>query len=340
MSNRETKSKKNNSAIVIGIIVLLVLGVAGFFLLGSNDDADEGGTTIWGDESLGIDAAADESLQGYRNVLIYGIDEDNRSDIVIVAGIDKETEDVKVTSVYCDSYMQLNNEKVYTVGDDQKEYDFYRCNEAYSQGGITVATKEFNRHLDLNCREYVGFNFTAIRKLVDAIGGIEVNVTPEVMAGTNGKIHNSGSQTLTGEQAVAYLRVATDSSTVERAERNQEMLMLVLRKVTAMSQDELTSILETFEEDLETNMTGETLRDMLKLVAKVDVDGLEGWPYDYDVMEQDGDDSVYYFVPDTLESNVVKLHEKMFGQSEYAVSDTVKSLSSAIEKNKEDKVVK
>ena len=333
--------KNKNKMAVIGLLVLVLLGVAVFaFLGGSKGDGEDQDVSIWGDESLGIDPAVDEALQGYRNILIYGIDEGNRSDIVIVAGIDKETQEVKLESVYCDTYMQLNDEQVYAVGDNDAEYDFYRCNEAYSQGGITVATKEFNRHLDLNCREYVGFNFTAITKLIDAVGGIEVDVPAEVVPHTNGKILNAGVQTLNGEQAVAYLRVASDSTTAIRAERNQEMMVKVINKIQTLGESELSDILETFEDDLDTNMTGETLYDMLKLVSKVDVDGLDGWPYDYDVMNQDGDDSIYYYVPDTLESNVTALHEKMFGQTEYAVSDVVKKLSEEIEGKKTEKVIR
>ncbi|MDD6096656.1 MAG: LCP family protein [Firmicutes bacterium] len=333
--------KNKNKMAVIGLLVLVLLGVAVFaFLGGSKDDGEDQDVSIWGDESLGIDPAVDEALQGYRNILIYGIDEGNRSDIVIVAGIDKDTQEVKLESVYCDTYMQLNDEQVYAVGDNDAEYDFYRCNEAYSQGGITVATKEFNRHLDLNCREYVGFNFTAITKLIDAVGGIEVDVPAEVVPHTNGKILNAGVQTLNGEQAVAYLRVASDSTTAIRAERNQEIMVKVINKTQTLGESELSDILETFEDDLDTNMTGETLYDMLKLVSKVDVDGLDGWPYDYDVMNQDGDDSIYYYVPDTLESNVTALHEKMFGQTEYAVSDVVKKLSEEIEGKKTEKVIR
>lgn len=333
--------KNKNKVAVIGLLALVLLGVAVFaFLGGSKGDGEDQDVSIWGDESLGIDPTVDEALQGYRNILIYGIDEGNRSDIVIVAGIDKETQEVKLESVYCDTYMQLNDEQVYAVGDNDAEYDFYRCNEAYSQGGITVATKEFNRHLDLNCREYVGFNFTAITKLIDAVGGIEVDVPAEVVPHTNGKILNAGVQTLNGEQAVAYLRVASDSTTAIRAERNQEMMVKVINKTQTLGESELSDILETFEDDLDTNMTGETLYDMLKLVSKVDVDGLDGWPYDYDVMNQDGDDSIYYYVPDTLESNVTALHEKMFGQTEYAVSDVVKKLSEEIEGKKTEMVIR
>lgn len=333
--------KNKNKVAVIGLLALVLLGVAVFaFLGGSKGDGEDQDVSIWGDESLGIDPAVDEALQGYRNILIYGIDEGNRSDIVIVAGIDKETQEVKLESVYCDTYMQLNDEQVYAVGDNDAEYDFYRCNEAYSQGGITVATKEFNRHLDLNCREYVGFNFTAITKLIDAVGGIEVDVPAEVVPHTNGKILNAGVQTLNGEQAVAYLRVASDSTTAIRAERNQEIMVKVINKTQTLGESELSDILETFEDDLDTNMTGETLYDMLKLVSKVDVDGLDGWPYDYDVMNQDGDDSIYYYVPDTLESNVTALHEKMFGQTEYVASDVVKKLSEEIAGKRTGKAVR
>lgn len=334
--------KNKNKAIVIGLLILVLLGIGAFVLLGgvTDNEAEDQDMSIWGDESLGIDPVVDEALQGYRNILIYGIDEGNRSDIVIVAGIDKETEEVKLESVYCDTYMQLNDEQVYAVGDNDTEYDFYRCNEAYSQGGITVATKEFNRHLDLNCREYVGFNFTAIGKLIDAVGGIEVDVPAEVVPHTYGKILNAGVQTLDGEQAVAYLRVSADSTTVIRAERNQEMMVKVISKVKSLGESELSDILETFEDDLDTNMAGETLYDMLKLISKVDIDELEGWPYDYDVMNQDGDDSIYYYVPDTLESNVAALHKKMFGQKEYEASDVVKKLSKEIAGKKTEKAVR
>ena len=57
-------------------------------------------------------------------------------------------------------------------------------------------------------------------------------------------------------------------------------------------------------------------------------------------MNQDGDDSIYYYVPDTLESNVTALHEKMFGQTEYVASDVVKKLSEEIAGKRTGKAVR
>lgn len=323
------------------MLVVVLLVIIGFVLLSDSSEEIDGGPTasIWGDEMLGIDSDVDEALQGYRNILIFGLDAKQRSDIIMVASINKETNDVKVFSVYRDTYMQLNDEKTYSFSGGSAQYDFFKCNHAYFKGNATVAVKEFNRHLDMNSREYIGLDWAAISELVDEIGGIDVNVSPVVQSLTGGKIKHSGLQTLNGEQAVAYLRVRKDATAVQRSERNQEVLMQVFRKVTSMSKSEQLEIFDTIQDEIETNMSTETMHEMLKTVSDLNVESCDGWPYDYDVLWQD-DNSFYYYVPDTLESNVIELHKNIWGQSDYSVSSTVKNLSSTIIKNKEEKVVR
>ena len=127
MSSSYRRRKNRSIAGVLGLLVVVLLVIIGFVLLSDSSEEIDGGPTasIWGDEMLGIDSDVDEALQGYRNILIFGLDAKQRSDIIMVASINKETNDVKVFSVYRDTYMQLNDEKTYSFSGGSAQSDFF-----------------------------------------------------------------------------------------------------------------------------------------------------------------------------------------------------------------------
>jgi len=297
--------------------------------------------SIYGDESLGIDAKVDEALSDYRNILLLGIDNGNRSDLMMILSINKKTNEIKSVVVHRDTYMQIAEDGTYNI--DGVEREFYKCNRAYKRDGIYGAMKELNRHMDMNIKECIAIDWAGMAKFIDSMGGIDGYIDENMLEFVNGnkptddpdvnyKVDGPGEQHLTGWQAVQYLRARkyVGGTAPLRDDRNQEVMMQLYDKAKQMSFEEISEVYDGIADDIETNMSRNTLTDTLAMISNSTLEGTPGWPYEYSTMWQD-DDSYYYFVADTLESNVTELHKTLFGQENYEPTETVRTLNDKIE---------
>ena len=285
-------------------------------------------TTIWGDEAYCIDTEVDKSLADYRLVEIVGIDNGGRSDVMFVVAVPKNadasgTRSAKMFTVYRDTLMKVNPDGE-SITVDGRDFVYYKCNRGLNKSGKIGAMRELNAHLDLNIREIIGLNWDGVAKLVDAIGGIEAT-------GSDGGDGSKG--ILKGKEAVAYLRerheAGQDAST--RSDRNGEILLQVFDKVKTLPMAEQIDLYDDLADSFETNMSRTTITEFIAELATIEVETLDGFPYEYDKLwDQWG--AYYYYVPqETLKENVVKLHEKLFGQQDYQPSETASKLSDEIE---------
>lgn len=337
-------------------ILFLLLAAFVFIAVGCSSDQKEAQVeepvymeeeSLYGDESLGIDAGVDEKLRDYRSVLIAGIDNGNRADMLIVLCMNEKTGDIKMFTVTRDAYMQIAHGE--TVVIDDREYEFCKCNRAYEIGTKYDLMKELNRHLDLNIKEFIGINWACTAKLVDAVGGIECDIQSQDMLdainklisgaseGDNQPIASIGKQTLTGWQAVQYLRVRKyeGGSPMVREERSRDVLNQILKKIKEMTVEEVSDVYDEIAGELDTNMSRSTLTETLASIGSTEIDDQGGWPYEYEV-KWEKDKHFNYIVPQTLYSNVRELHAAIFGQEEYATSNTVQQLSDRIEELEEN----
>lgn len=337
------------------VLLLLLLTAFVFIVTGCSSGQEETQTeepadveeSLYGDESLGIDAGVDEQLRDYRSVLIAGIDNGNRADILIILCMKEKTGDVKMFSVTRDTYMQIAHGD--TVVIDDREFEFCKCNRAYEVGTKYDLMKEMNRHLDLNIREFIGIDWACTAKLIDALGGIECDITSQDMLdainalisgaseGDKQPIASTGKQTLTGWQAVQYLRVRKydGGDPLAREERNRQVLNQILNKSKEMTVEEVSDIYDELADELDTNMSRSTLTETLASIGTTEIDDQGGWPYEYEV-KWEKDKHFSYIVPQSLYRNVQELHSAVFGQEEYATSKTVQQLSDHIEELEEN----
>ncbi len=153
------------------------------------------------EEELRVSTQAEASLVDYRNIAIFGIDsrEDsyekgNRSDCIIIASLNNKTKEIKLLSVYRDTYVQIEG------------YGLDKITHAYSYGSAPLAIRTLNTNLDLNIKEFVTVNFDAVKEIIDSIGGIEMPITKEEVSHIAG-IEEEGIHHLSGEQALAYARI-------------------------------------------------------------------------------------------------------------------------------------
>lgn len=273
------------------------------------------------EDDLNISEEVAESLSNFRNIAIFGIDsrEDsyskgNRSDCIIIASLNNDTKELKLVSVYRDTYVQIEG------------YGLDKITHAYSYGEAPLAIKTLNTNFDLNITEFVTVNFDAVQEIVDYIGGITITVTEEEVSYISG-ITEAGTYDLTGEQALAYARIRyTDGGDYKRTERMRDVLVAVLEKVKTFNISELNQFIDQLLPEVYTNITASDVFSMIPSLTSIKVTDSIGWPYETRGITLDR----WYGVPVTLESNVTRLHQEIFGETDYVASDTVKEISQEI----------
>ena len=320
MAKKKGRKLKAFGITVLVLLILLAIIVGGTFWFISSKlgkmqkvDLDE--------TDLNVSAEVAEKLSNYRNIAIFGIDsrEDtyskgNRSDCIIIASMNNETKEVKLVSVYRDTYVQIEG------------HGLDKITHAYSYGEAPLAIKTLNTNFDLNITEFVTVNFDAVKEIVDDIGGISMNITQEEVSHISG-ITKAGTYTLTGEQALAYARIRyATGGDYKRTERMRDVLTAVVDKVKTFSISELNQFIDKVLPKVYTNITASDVFSMIPSLTSIKITDSIGWPYDTKGITLDR----WYGVPVTLESNVTRLHKEVFGESDYVPSDTVKQISAEI----------
>ena len=321
----EEEQKKRKGLTAYGIIVLVLIIILVLII----------GSTFWfvnkklskmqkidiDENNLNVSAQAKEQLADYRNIAIFGIDsrEDtyskgNRSDCIIIASINNKTKEVKLVSVYRDTYVQIEG------------HGLDKITHAYSYGEAPLAIKTLNTNLDLNIKEFVTVNFDAVKEIVDDIGGISMNITSEEVPHIAG-IKKAGTYNLTGEQALAYARIRyATGGDYKRTERMRDVLTAVVNKVKTFNISQLNTLVDQVLPRVYTNITASDIFALLPSATSFKITESIGWPYETKGKTMDR----WYGIPITLESNVTKLQQEVFGNTNYTPSETVKQISDDI----------
>lgn len=340
-SNSKNKPKKKmNKALKVILIILVIIIVivaavvaAGWGMISEMQDEsiDE--------NAIGLNDETVQELSEYRNIALLGIDSrqddyglGNRSDCIIIASINKSTNDVKLISVYRDSYLQLN-EKGKTTLD--------KVTHAYSYGGAQNTLLALNTNLDLNIKEYLTVNFDTVVLAVDALGGVDIDITSDELKYLNSYIDatsqssgvkathitSAGKQKLSGVQAVAYSRIRyTAGGDYKRAERMRTVVQAMVTKAKSLSATQLISVANKILPHVSTNISNSEIISLAPTLAKMNFSTSIGWPYETKGITLDR----WYGVPVTLESNVIRLHKEVFNDSDYTLPDNIKKISDSI----------
>lgn len=280
-----------------------------------------------------------ENMEKYTNIALFGLDtrqagslgKGNRSDTIMIASINNKTKDVKIVSVYRDSYLNLANDK------------YRKCNEAYSIGGPEQAVAMLNMNFDLKIDYYMSVDFMAVSEVVDLMGGIEIDVdeyeiehlnnytveTSKVTGKSTTKLKSTGLQNLDGVQATSYCRIRyTKGDDFKRTERQREVLETIANKAKTLSPTKLDEIVKAVFPMCATNMTVDQLLAIAADGLSYNIVETTGFPFD--VATESVGSAGSCVVPKDLEKNVVQLHQMLFGESDYAPTEKVVEISNKI----------
>lgn len=309
--------KKLLKILLILIIVIIALAeIASVFLgLKLNRINYENVTN----KDIDINEGIEENLTGYTNIALLGLDardntfENSRSDCIMIISINNETKDVKIVSVYRDTFLDIEG------------HGLDKVTHAYAYGKAPLALGTINRNLDLDITKYVTINFNSVVNIVDAIGGVAVDVTGSEASQITG-INGTGTYNLTGAQALQYGRIRKIDSDYARTERMRTVVIKVFEKVKGLSYFELNSLIDKLLPEVTTNISRKEILTYAAKINQYNVTDNFGWPYE--VRGYSG--AAWYAAPVTLDANVKKLHEELFTNEVYEVSDKVKEISEKI----------
>lgn len=336
MAQQEKKKKKAGRliGILFAELLILLLLFAGFKIYTSLGKINRNNSQ----DSLIVKNPEITADKGYRNIVIFGVDsrqnsltEGTHSDTIIIASLNQETKDVKIASIYRDTYSNI------------PDIGYKKINAAYFDGGYSLALSTINKNFDLDITEYVTVNFQAVVDAVDLVGGITLDVKEDELHYLNGYVNSlnkingtnvphlksAGTQLVNGTQATAYARIRyTAGADYKRTERQRIVIEKVFEKVKNSNLATINAFINKVFPEVSTNLSKMEILGLAKDVLSYDIVDQTGFPFEKDAHTYD---KVSYVFPIDLAANVTKLHEFLFNETGYVPSATVQEYSDHIE---------
>jgi LCP family protein required for cell wall assembly len=272
---------KKSSKIVLATITVLVVvvGIVSSYFYGQLNKVKKVEIPTSNSELKISDNAAKQDDE-IINIAFFGVDrrhkdEASRSDALMILTLDKKHKKVKISSVMRDSYVNVDG------------YGMTKVNHAYAYDGATLAIKTLNKNFDLNIKDYVTVDFFGFEKIIDSVGGVDININPEELKYINenvkgtSKLQNAaiptvtkvGLQKLNGRQAVAYTRIRyTAGGDFERTQRQRTVLVAVLNKIKETNPTNIANVVSQLLPYTETSMSN---TEILKSIASISTLGIK-----------------------------------------------------------------
>ena len=260
--NGKTSGKKKSGfkRFLISVALIIVFLAAGLYVLVGKVYAEMNYEEI---ESVTSSPMKEE---GVTNILLIGNDsrengEDGRSDAMILLSISNRTKKIYMTSLLRDMYVDIPGHK----GN--------RLNAAYSYGGAELLMQTIEQNFDIHISRYVLVNFEAFANLVDAVGGVDLELTGKEVEYVNGYLVeynillgrpegtdyfedlSGGMVHLNGPQALAYCRNRYIGTDFGRTERQRKVLTEVIHKLPKGVLTNPKELIDGLMPNLTTNLT-------------------------------------------------------------------------------------
>ena len=278
-----------------------------------------------------------ETVQsGYDVFACFGVDDRDeghmlihtQGDVCIIISINKATGEINMVSVFRDLYFE------FATG-----AGFMKLTDAYSRYGAEEVVAGLNRNFDLMIKDYIVVNWTAVADVVDAIGGVDIELSYKEAEQINNFIYETSVNTgrgrtmgvdikagmahLDGVNAVCYCRIRKEvGSDYARTERQRKLISTVMEKVKKnLSVAMIYKIVDKVSNNLRTTLDPMELLMYASRASEYSVGQTVGFPMDHHAMKDEMISSGDYI------SDVSKMHEILFGDHDYQPSDNIKRLA-------------
>lgn len=257
--------------LVYGMLTLFIiswcffLGFWGGFAWGAPDE-DE--IFLIDGTALNAEEEAYEQLQltGVRTILIVGCDTREgdwtpRSDTIMLAFLNLSNKTVDLLSIPRDTYVQIPG-----VGKA-------KINHAFASGGVSVAKETVEYLLGIKIDDYMVVEFQGFKDVVDAVGGVEINVEQDMYNWNESINIKAGLQVLNGHDSLGYVRYRGDGvSDYDRIGHQQEFLLALANKVLSFSSiPHIAELVGIAMNNVETSVSALDALDLAKYATKMDL---------------------------------------------------------------------
>lgn len=300
-------SRKKSKIIIISIVAILALiFLAGGYAVYSKLSKIKTTKIELPDEEIGIQKQENEEVKNKKDVtsiLLLGLDrEEHATDVNMVLTLDDDNKEIRLLSILRDSYIYYGEDKT------------NKLNYAINYGGVTNSIKTVNENYGTEIRDYMLIDFDGVMNLVDAMGGVNVNLTSEEIPYISpNKNLKSGNNVLSGKQALSYSRIRRIGTDFQRTQRQRNVINAMYSKVKSLSLGEMNKLLDVALNNVETSLSyGEILSLGQKIISyggkeikqgRVPIDGT--W--------HDGNEATYYLMWDK-EPNLKYIRDFIYGE--------------------------
>ena len=271
------------------------------------------------------DLAITEGLSDdWTNILLLGTDARGdtkylRTDTMVVLSINRKTSQAKMASIMRDIWVQI------------PDYGGQKLNAACVYGGPELTMRTINEYFGLNIEKYALVNMKCLVAIVDALGGLELDITPSE-SGAISRLNassagasdgsgkyvssgvSSGSQvTLDGKQVLAYSRIRKSDSDYKRTSRQRTVLVAIARKLQKQGPLALAGLIPALLQYVDTNLSLEEITDIASVCMNTNLDKLDEFRIPADGTYQDGMFGNTWCIKPDFEANAQALHEFIYG---------------------------
>lgn len=288
-----------------------------------------------------------ELMKGYEDVALFGVDnyfeghaDSGNSDVIMIASINNDTKEVKLVSVYRDTFLDTD------VGKDNSP-NFHKANRAFAIGGAEQSVRMLNASLDLDIEHFITVDFKVVTDVVNMLGGVEIDVSEAEMKEINRHIDTTakatgdtavyvttpGLQTLDGTQATTYARIRKNvGNDFARAERQREVINEVVKKAKKTNLSTINKIINQVFPEICTNYTNMDIIRLASAMFDYELVDSTGFPFSKYAARLGGSKGDVVICAD-LENNVRALHRYLYNDNTYVPSNTVVNYSDLIKNN-------
>ncbi len=315
-------SRGKKAAIIIAVVLVLLIAGGAYYVFGYLlKDLSSAIVPMTKEKiELGINSEV-QTDTSIKNIALFGLDArddefEGRSDAIIILTIDNKHDTIKMTSILRDSNVSMQQ----TDSDGSTYYIDDKITHAYVYGGPELAVQTINRNFSLDIEDYVTVNFIKMAEIIDACGGVKINISYDEMneintnlglqinessdanISTSDYLYEDGEVLLNGNQAVAYARIRYLDSDDVRASRQQTVLKALLEQARGKSKLEYPELIRKLIPMCQTSLEFSDIVAMVPImltdftIETLSIPGEEetpsgginsqgGWVYLYDLEE-------------------------------------------------------
>ena len=285
MSTRGRRKKRNTFRIAMNVIlsfvlILSTLALSGMLMLGMRPLGAGGDNQS--ETASGLDPLTYSEHKNSSYILIVGVDNsENLTDVIMVACIDHEKDTMNILQIPRDTFIDTNTPsgKINAVYGHAKK----------GENKINALRRKLSSHLGIPLDHYVTFTLEGFRNVVDAVGGVTINITQprgiDVEDFTTGEhyIMGPGEVHLDGHSAESFVRKRYQTKhmdpgyelgDISRVQQQRIFYAALAQKLKTMGMSEITKIATTCYDQIGTSMSAGEMLGYAKEMQNISLDNV------------------------------------------------------------------